>query len=268
MRTWNLLSFETSLRHELKSRDALSYLQFLQAREELYAEHRSWASVLKFMHDQHSSADLKNKALAMVITNIGGQYHEVECNALLAMFMPALRGMAGRTNYWDKNEPEELAATLIECFYQATIWLRKSIRCEHLSGALMRQTHHYLYEQYANKWKTRSRNKLMPHGSEEEDWRYEALGYVAEDPEFNRVEQRHACEACIAHLHKLQRMGVISSEDRKLIVGTYLSSQSVNQYANSWQLNPEACKKRRQRALAKITSYLRNNPNRLSPNSA
>jgi hypothetical protein len=75
MRTWSLYSVEANVLRELTSRDAVSYLQYLQTREELYAEHLTWASVLKFMHDHRSSADLKNKALTMVITSIDSQYY-------------------------------------------------------------------------------------------------------------------------------------------------------------------------------------------------
>jgi hypothetical protein len=182
--------------------------------------------------------------------------------------MPALRAMAGRTNKWDKTEPEELAATLLECFCLATIWLHKSDRRDHLAGALMRQTYHLLYEQYSRRWATNKSEILRPYIPGNQHRRWEALQGTTLNPAYSRVELRHARAACIAHLHALQRLGIISPDEKLIIIGTYLSDQSVKQYAISRLLSPEACKKQRQRALAKISSYHRNIPNGLSPNTA
>jgi hypothetical protein len=217
------------------------------------AQLTNWICVARFVQGcgiRSAAADCVVRPLILGTATVGDSRPST---ILLLLFLPSLIRLHRQRRRWLPCE-EERWAMICECFVRAVRRLDPARRPERLGQKLLNDTARRLYDECARDWAREARTDVV------DPIDLEALLGV-DDPGFQEVERREACNAAIRRVRSAAAAGVISANDSYLVLGTRIYGADLRDAAGQLGIPYERAKKRRQRAEATLgRKILRRDP--------
>jgi hypothetical protein len=203
--------------------------------------------VIAFMR-RGTSRDLRKDQILRPIFEAHAEDEDPRWRAvLLAIFWPALGSIHFQKRHWD-TDPDELWQSIVWIFLQVLCRVDVKRRPDRLVQKVFNDTVHRLCAEYRRVW-NRADREVYP-----EPGQVEAMADL-KGVDLAEIDRRREQEAELKRLREHLDAGRISEADFFLILGTRVYGRSIPDHARGTGLNPEAAKKRRQRAEAAIRRH-------------
>ena len=237
------------LERELETNEYRELLTFLQRGEPFLRQFSTWGDVIAFMRHGTSRDPRKDEILRPIVAAHGEDQDHRWRMILLVIFWPGLMSIHLRKRHWDTDEPDELWQRIYWAFHESVCRINLKRRSDRLVQWIYNATVHRLYEGYRRDWTRAEREPAR------DPTMIQEMGGDIDGIDFDGMELRELHQRRVKRLSEHFEAGRITQADFLLLVGTRLYGQSIPDYARGTGLNPEAAKKRRQRAEAAIRRH-------------
>jgi hypothetical protein len=196
-------------------------------------------------------APWKDRALALIFrkhqSDRGSRWRSI----LLLLFWHDLEVIAKWSRSLDKDEPA-LWSNVLWSFHEVVWRLDPDQRRERIIQKVRNDTIHDLKLTYSSEPLRSGQFASLDRPSDPDDPPpFEPVAPVGSD--WTEMQARLETEAGIRLLESLALRGVIAKRDLPLLLGTIIYGQTIVEWADESGVSRETAKKRRQRALARIS---------------